>query len=52
MENSHKETNLLCIKFTKVELVFVGNTQIISNQLVEFEIAATAYIIGGSLVAW
>ena len=26
MENSHKETNLLCINFTKVEQVFVGIT--------------------------
>ena len=26
MENRHKETNLLCMNFTKVEHVFVGST--------------------------
>ena len=26
MENRHKETNLLCMNFTKVEQVFVGST--------------------------
>ena len=26
MENRHKETNLLCMNFTKVEHIFVGST--------------------------